>query len=177
MLNIKIDIKILSLFLVALCSCSADKYCYVYQVCADKIRIVLDVNATSGPVLNLKIQNNRNSKITLNDSLVIFFYGFNQNLSQPYHDSINSSINKLILYVPQSDPISVIQMKLEKPLVIKSQADYSLVLKKQLIEQIVKLKGNIDNRYQLNTGFQLFLISTLGNHRKIHLASNIFTIN
>jgi hypothetical protein len=68
-------------------------------------------------------------------------------------------------------------MKLEKPLVIKSQADYSLVLQKKLLEQTVKLKGNIDNRYQLNTGFQLFLISTLGNHRKIHLASNIFTIN
>ncbi|MCC7400029.1 MAG: hypothetical protein IT214_00935 [Chitinophagaceae bacterium] len=169
--------KIFLSALIALCSWSADKYCYVYQVCADKGRIVLDVNTTSRLVLNLKIQNNRNSKITLNDSVVILFYGFNQNLRQPYHDSINSSNYKLVLYVPQSDPISVIQMKLEKPLVIKSQADYSLILKKQLLEQTVKLKGNIDNRYQLNTGFQLFLISTLGNQRKIHLASNIFTTN
>jgi hypothetical protein len=180
MMNLSFDKTVFTTLLVAAIAtgCSTNKICYDYIYCSNKVKIKLDVldNGESDAGLILKITNNRAHKIVLKDSIVILFYGFNQGLKHPYHDSLDKAENKTIDYVAQSSPVTLVAFSLSKPLSIASGSYFTYILNKQALISAVNNRGNADNKFQLKNGFQLFITSNLPKGRVIHLASNIFSI-
>lgn len=171
-------VQIKLLFLLMILGCNSNKYCYDYESCLRKYKLGFAVTShkDSSSLLELEIYNDKNSSILMKDSIVVFFYKFNQNLRNPTRDSISDNNNKIITYVEQASPVHVFTIMLQNQLLIAPKSRYVFPLRKEVLEKVVKSLGNPDNTFQLKHSFQLFMCSTLSKNNQLHLASNIFNL-
>lgn len=167
-----------SLFFLSniLLSCSVKKICYDYHVCKSKIGVVIEGKTISEDTIRMTIQNLRNIKIVLTDTLYVLYFKYNQNLRSPYHDAESNESNKITEYVPQYNPITIVKIFEKIPIILNSNRNYFIDIAKSEIIKNVEKFGNLDTKYQLVHGFQVFVKSSDNKHRDFFIASNIFNI-
>lgn len=116
-------------------------------------------DSLNGLELTGQLDNRSGKSIKLRDSLKVLFYRYNLNLNTPFHDSAYKSNDSLIDFVEQSGEVVVLSIPLKELTEIRSGSTYSLKINRDNFKKLVFSNGSLDNQYQLQKGFQLFVIS------------------
>jgi hypothetical protein len=164
---------------VLLGACRSRFYCYDQNICVKKYLISLQANQVHEEYILCKIVNRRQSSIKLTDSIMCFFYKFNQNLQRPgYDSSLENTPEKILVYpVDYQLPIILYKKLIDTPIVISSGDSYEFRIPTDFMLSTILEHGHSDNLTQLKTGFQLFIKGIANRKIQYHFGSNIFIVN